>query len=470
MKKPLTFGRMLSFALGDFFGGGAFNIVNFLYPGFLALAVGLPAQLAGLVILITRIFDAVIDPPIGALSDRLRVRFGTRRGMLLVFAPLIVLSMFMMFYPYSNPSITLRFWSVFLSYIFFCFVHSSIMIPYYSLASEITEDYTERARITSLRMGFSIFASIICVALPGMIVSQFEGNSGYIAMSLIFGSIFMVCVGITGLFAKEGMPKPKKADPFVLKDFLRPLRVKPFRQYLYIFVCCQITMAIMSALFFFYVDFYYCRDLTVQGESNIVGLLGAAILFGMQIVALPIYLMLIKKTSKTTIYIIGSVIWIIGALCLFILPANSSPLLLYLLAAIMGFGISGPGLIPHAIFPDVVDVGNLQFGARAAGAFSGVSNFIIQLGQAMGVSLAMAAIGAAGFIEQDISEGAKKVISQPISAQKTIIMIMALAPLVLMSVGIFVCTRYRLNKEKHALVLSALEGSEDEKIAVLQSL
>ena len=461
---------MLAFAAGDFFGGGSFNVINFLYPGFLALAVGLPPYLAGIVIMIARVFDAVSDPVMGFVSDRMRVRFGTRRGSLIVSAPLVVLSMLLMFYPYDNPSTAVRFASVLVSYIFFCAVQTAIMIPYFSLSSEMTEDYTERARMTSLRLGFSIFASIVCVALPGMIISRFEGNDGYIVMSLIFGVVFMICVGVTGLFAKEGVPAPLKAERFVLRDFMRPFKSKPFRQYLLIFLCCQMTMAIMSALFFFYTDFYFCRDLTANGETNSVGLIGAGIMFGMQIVALPVYLAIIKRTNKTTVYVTGAVIWIVGALFLFALKANSDPVPLYILAAVLGFGISGPGLIPHAIFADVVDAGSLQFGTRTAGAFSGIANLVNKVSQAVGLAVVMAGIGAFGFVEQNIGEGAEKIVSQPLSAQRAIIAIMALAPLVFMTAGIFVCTRYRLDKAMHERILAASEAGGDETAAVLQAL
>jgi len=469
-KKGLPLSRILAFASGDFCGGGAFNIVNFLYPGFLVLAVGLSPYLAGIVIMIARIFDAVIDPAIGMVSDRLRVRYGTRRGSMIVSAPFIAVSMFLMFYPYSNPSVTVRFWSVLLSYMFFYGVLSTVMIPYYSLSSEITDDYTERARMTTVRLGFSIFASIVCVALPGMVVDAFEGNVGYIVMSVIFGAIFMVCVIITGVFAKEGIPAPLKVEKFSFADFIKPLRVKPFRQYLGLFLCCQITMAAMSALFFFYVDFYYCRDLTAGGVGNLVGLLGAAIMFGMQIVALPVYMALIKRTSKMAAYISGSVIWIVCALVLLVIPSGANEIWIYILAAVMGFGISGPGLIPHAIFPDVVDVGHLQFSERSAGAYSGIANFINTIAQAIGLAVVMNVIGAAGFIEQDISPGAEKIVWQPQSAQTAIVLLMAFTPLVCMSVGIYMCTRYRLNKENHARVLKAIDGSEEEKAAVLKLL
>ncbi|MCL2807581.1 MAG: MFS transporter [Coriobacteriia bacterium] len=468
--KKLSLRRKLAFATCDIFGGGVFNIINFIYPGYIVLAIGLPAYYAGVVILIARIFDAVIDPVLGYLSDRVRVRFNSRRVTMLISAPLVVVSMFLMFYPHSDPSIMVRFWAALLSYLLFALVQSSVMIPYYSLASEMTDDYTDRARITTVRLAFSIFSSIVCVALPGMIINAYEGNDGYIVMSLAFGFVFMVCIGITALFAKEGIPAPKKTEKFNYVELLQPFRLKVFRQYLGLFLCCQMTMAIMSALFFFYVDFYFCADATASGQSTMVGMLGAAIMFGMQIVALPVYMLIIRKTSKMMAYIIGSLLWIVGALVLFIIPPNTDPLQIYLLAAVLGFGISGPGLIPHAIFGDVVDVGALKFGERTAGVFSGIANFVNTIAQAIGLALVMGVLGLSGFVEQDISEGAAQVLSQPESAQYAIVAVMALAPLVFMSVGIIFCSRYRLNKQRHALVLEALEGSAEEKEAVLRML
>jgi Na+/melibiose symporter-like transporter len=230
-------------------------------------------------------------------------------------------------------------------------------------------------------------------------------------------------------------------------------------------------MAVMSALFFFYVDFYFCGEMTAGKVNNAVGFVGAAIMFGMQIVALPFYLAMIKKTGKIVAYVSGAAIWIAGALCLFILPANSNPVTLYILAAIIGFGISGPGLVPHALLPDVIDVGQLQFGARSAGMFSGLANMVVQISQAIGVSAAMTIIGAAGFIEQDIREGAAKVTSQSVRAQSAIVAIMAVTPLIFMSAGIICCARYRLNKIRHARVLEVLDsGDDDKRAAVLRSL
>jgi len=300
-------------------------------------------------------------------------------------------------------------------------------------------------------------------------MDAYEGNVGKIAMSLIFGSVFMICVLITAIYAREGIAPPKKVQAFVWKDFIKPFKIKSFRQYMCIFLGCQITMTVMSSMFFFYVIFYYARDLTASGSETMIGYIGAAIMFGMQIVALPVYLAMIKKTGKTSVYIVGAVIWIITALSLFFIPADSPAWLLYVIAAVMGFGISGPGLIPHAMFGDIVDVGHLQFGVRDAGAFSGIGSFLNTCSQGLGLAIVMSIIGLAGFTEQQ--PGADPILSQPESAQTAIILLMALTPLVLLSISIYYCTRYRLNKERHAQVIAAIEsGDEKERAAVLASL
>ena len=130
--KKLSLGRMLAFASADIFGGGSFNITNFLYPGYVAIAVGLPARTAGLIMMAVGIFDAITDPIMGFLSDKMRVRFGTRRGGLLATAPLIIISLFAAFYPYTNPDDTTRFMIVLMSYIFFSCPnssHDSVFLP-----------------------------------------------------------------------------------------------------------------------------------------------------------------------------------------------------------------------------------------------------------------------------------------------------------------------------------------------------
>lgn len=468
-KIKLSRKKMLAFASTDIFGGGSFNIINFLYPGFLALTVGIPAYWAGIIMLVARVWDAITDPVMGIISDRTSSKFGKRRIYLVIAAPLVVIGLFLLFFPFSFESLTLRILATLFSYILFSTIQTMIMIPYYSLSSEISTDYQERARANSYRLAFSIFSSILCVALPGIIVKMFEDKgserTGYMVMSLIFGVLFGIGVLITGIFAKEEIHTPPLKTKFSIKNFVKPFKLKTFRQYLWMFMTLQVTMAIMSGLFFFYIDFYICRDITASGKENMVSLIGAALMFLMQIVALPIYLHMIKKKDKMYVYRFGAYIWIVGAVILFFLPPNVNPIIIYILAIILGFGISAPGLIPHTIFGDVVDSSDLIFGERAEGSISGLTNFMNKVAQAIGLGVIMMIIGAFGFQEAQPNE---KILSQPLSAQLALKFIIAFAPLIFMTIGIIVSKKYKINYDMQKRIVKALEDrkntTEDQEL------
>lgn len=456
--KKLSLGRKLAFACCDVLGGGAFNIINFLYPVFLALTVGLSAYWISGIMLATRIWDALIDPLVGQISDATKSRFGKRRIYMIVCAPFILVAMVFMFYPYSFQSMTTRAIAVFASYLIFCTIQSFIMVPYYSLSSEISSDYHQRASANSFRLGFSIFSSIICVAVPGLIVNAYNSNQGYIVMGIIFGSIFCVSVLITGFFAKEEIITPPINIKFsnILKSF-KMLKLGAFRQYLSLLIMLQITMVVMSGLFFFFIDFYICRDTTAAGQSNMLGLISAAVMFATQIIALPFYLWLIKKVGKSAAYRFGSIIWIICGIVLFFLKPGAPYLHVILLGFIMGFGISGPGLVPHTMFGDVADAAQLVYGTRNDGAMGGLVNFMSKASQAIGISVAMATLGVFGFIQ---AQPGSKVLAQPETAQYAIRAFMAFTPLLLMGIGIIVSLKYTITAEKQKQIKAAIDNKE----------
>jgi oligogalacturonide transporter len=460
VKRHDRLAHKLVFASADILGGGSFNIINFLYPGFLALTLGLNAFWVAFVILAARIWDAVIDPLIGYLSDRTKSRWGKRRVYMIFSSPLLLVGFYFLFFPYNFDQLSLRIVAALVSYLVFITIQSTAMVPYYSLSSEISSDYEKRGSFNAVRLGFSIFASILCVAIPPLLIDSFsDSRVGFQVMAVSFGMLFFITTLITGLFAKEEIVTPIVKEKFSVKALIRPLKIKSYRQYLYLFLVVQMAMAIMSGLFFFYIDFYILRDTTMAMESSMVGLIAAALMFSMQIVALPFFMWIMKKRGKSAVYRIGAVIWIIAGLGLFFIPMNANPILIYLLGAVMGFGISGPGLAPHAMFGDVVDAGQLIMGERLDGQMGGFTNFVNQISQAIGIALAMFIIGLAGFIENDLTT-AGGVYEQPFSALWAIRIIMAFTPLVLMTIGILVSYTYKITAKRQTQMIEAIENQQ----------
>ena len=133
--------RKLAFASADFFGGGSFNIVNFLYPEFLALTVGVSPFWISFIFLVARVWDAVTDPIMGYISDHTHSKLGKRRIYLLISTPLVVAGMYLLFFPFSFPNEWTNVIAVLMSYLVFTTIQTSIMIPYYSLSSEISQQF-----------------------------------------------------------------------------------------------------------------------------------------------------------------------------------------------------------------------------------------------------------------------------------------------------------------------------------------
>jgi Na+/melibiose symporter-like transporter len=219
-------------------------------------------------------------------------------------------------------------------------------------------------------------------------------------------------------------------------------------------VVTQMTMGIMSGLFFFYVDFYVVKDVTAAGGISSVGLIGAALMFATQAVVLPLYTRMIALKGKTFVYRFGSFIWIVAALCVLLIPPNVNPVFIYVLAIFLGTGISAPALVPFTMFGDVVDAGQLVLKKRVSGNMGGFTNFMNQISSAIGLSVTMVILGFAGFTEQDLT--LPPITSQPESALWAIRLVFSLAPLLLMGIGVYISYQYKISEQRHREINDAI--------------
>ena len=92
-------GRRLMYGMAEFFGGGAFVVINTFFTVFLIKALGVPAALAGLVPLLGHFWDAVTDPMMGNITDRSQHRWGPKRFYILIGGFASVLTFILMWVP-----------------------------------------------------------------------------------------------------------------------------------------------------------------------------------------------------------------------------------------------------------------------------------------------------------------------------------------------------------------------------------
>ena len=227
--EKLSFWTKAAYAIGDLGNSaGPGTIVPFWYFYFLTDVVKLDPTLAGLSVLLGKLWDAINDPLVGALSDRTRGKWGRRRPYLLYGSvPFGVTFALLWIVPPIQDQVLLCLYFA-LAYMVFDTAFTFIGCPYQAMAAELTLDHDERTSLLTYRMGVSIGAGLLTAILLGEIIfPSFPGDerAAFMTMGIVCGVIFIVPTLITFWgtrerkeFQVEEAPNPLEGLRYVLRN------------------------------------------------------------------------------------------------------------------------------------------------------------------------------------------------------------------------------------------------------------
>lgn len=471
-KLPLW--QKVAYGMGDIYGGGTATILSFFYLFFLTDVVRINPAWAGTVILISKVYDAITDPFEGVISDRTRTRFGRRRPYFLAGIPLIVLSFFALFYPIDFDQELHRFVFVICTYLFYSTIVSIVMLNYNALQSELSLDYNERTSLSSARIAFSTIASIICALVPLEIVKYFENTTGdvrmgWIVMGLVFG-VFFALPFIAVLFsARERKEFQKPPEKLNLRDTLiEPFKVRTFLLALLMYVTAMIALDSVGSVVVYFMKYYLLRG----DEANYV--IGTLMVF--QVISLPIFAALIRRSNKRTGFIIGETIFMVVMLFSFLVTPSMPAITIYIFAALVGLGTGGIFVTIYAIFPDLPDVDELRTGERREGIFGALIQLMRKLSGAVGIFIVSNTLALTGYVQpvEQVVDGVRKIIEQPQTEQFTFALrlVFALTPIVFILISLIFAIRYPLGASIHQRlnnVLSVRRAGDNGETAEMQA-
>ncbi len=204
----------LTFANG--LGSVAYGIKDNGFSTFLLLfynqVLGMDARLVSLALLIALVFDGLIDPLVGHLSDRTSTRWGRRLPFLYLAAIPLALLWILLWSPVGAASFPVLLASAIgvRAAVAFCEVPSA------ALVAEITRDYDERTRLTRTRFLFAWGGGLLMLLLAyGVFLPQaMLAREGY-RLYGIAGAVLMagtVIVSAIGQHKWVGHPSPPRPE------------------------------------------------------------------------------------------------------------------------------------------------------------------------------------------------------------------------------------------------------------------
>lgn len=352
-------------------------------PKFYA-GLGLDLALIGLLLLAVRLLDAVSDPLLGVLADRVPPRYGGRKAMLAAAVPAVALGMFLLFHPPAHDD-ALVLWlvmSLMLTYLGL----SAASISYFALGSALSRDYAERTRITAARGAAALGGVLLAAALPEWLAQSRGAASGLGIFSAAYAPLLAVAVAVT-VFAGPGAAAPVDTRPVALRSFLQPLRNARFRRLAAIFLVNGVAAAIPATLLLFYVaDVLLREDLAavflviyfVAGAAGMPAWVRLAAVVGK--VRAWLVAMALAVTAFVWAYFLGpGAVWAFGAVCL-----------------LSGLAFGADLALPASLLADVID-GDEGRGGRADGAYSGIWHLLEKLALAVAAGLALPLLQGLGY-------------------------------------------------------------------------
>ncbi|MDC7692724.1 MFS transporter [Asticcacaulis sp. DXS10W] len=482
---------------GDMLGAGAQAVITGWLFYFFTNFCGLSAIDAGFILGLPRLLEAITCPLIGYISDNLRHtwvgrKIGRRKIFLLITIPLL-------------PSFALlfvtgqTFWYYLFVFIFFELLYTMFLIPWETLAAEMTKDYKEKAKFAGARMIIAQSSAILASYLPTFIIDNFGGKDSpdtFLIMATIFGLLFSLVVILVVVFSwerpyteeeKRIQPQPFNAAAALMipvnmfRDLFSTLKLRAFRQHLSIYLGGYLSQDIFNTAFPLFVATVLAAGATLsKGETTtlISGMM--TLMYMAQLASVMIAIQVVIKTGPTLAYRIA-ISFVGAALLLFLAFYFTQPagiaagleslngnlfaafshsnfgVAFWLIVPIIlaGLGRGTLNFVPWSVYNYLPDIDEAVTGQRREGIFAGVMTLVRKMAQSAAIVATGWIINQGGYLAAP--KDSTVVIQQSPEAIHTIVLVLIAGPIAVMVLGMIISWSFGLNVKSHGILVHEVE-------------
>lgn len=444
--QKLKLSTKIGYALGDFGGSLAFQCVTLFIVFYFTDVFGLAPAAAGAVFALAKIWNAVCDPAIGSLSDRVRTRWGQKRPFLLFGALPLGVSFFLLV---AAPPVEAKFAYALVTFLLFSSAYSFVGVPYGAITASITGDPAERSSLTAYRMAFAILAILLVGGVTKPIAAAFgTPQEGFRVVGVLFGALAAVFTWVTFLTTYEREVPAEKSSGGIAET-IRVIRGNvPFLLLSGAIVVHLAAITVIATL----VNYYFKYNLKAEAFTPVA----FVCLFLSAAVALPLWLKADARFGKRASFNAGMLL-LCATLAGLYLFEKPSPWQVIPFMVAAGIGMSTIYIFPWAMVPTTIDFAQWKTGQRREGLFYGFFYFAFKASAALGGLVAGMGLDLAGYVPAAASAEA------PVLSDSTLYgirFLMTVIPIALMLPGILLIHFYPIDPRMEKDMLKDLEAAK----------
>ena len=402
----------IGYGFGDMSSSMFWKLFSYFLPFFYSNVFGLSLADAGVLMLVTRIWDAVSDPMMGIIADRTKTRWGKYRPYLLFFALPFAVSGILLF---TTPENGKTLWA-YVTYILMMTVYTGINVPYGSLLNVMTADSDEKSVLSSYRMFFAYGGSFIALFAWEPLCNMFDkarvvltetaGGLASISTSpeawqktmIIIASFCFILFILSFLLTKEHVRSESTVS--VGQDLKLLLRNKPWWLLIGAALASNLFNTVRGTTTAYFFSDYILK--TVEMAPQWAFLVSAGIFLSIgeiaNMVGVVIAVPMSKNLGKKTTYIVSMAALIVLSIAFFFLPATTGgywAMLIFQIVISTFTGIISP--LVWSMYADVADYSELKDGTASTGLIFSSASMAQKFGGAFGGSAVMWLLAAFGY-------------------------------------------------------------------------
>ena len=398
-KIKTTFREKVGYGFGDMSSSMFWKIFSYYLPFFYSNIFGLTLDQVGLLLVVTRIWDAVSDPMMGILADRTESKWGKYRPYLLIMAvPFALSGIFLFTTPDASPTMKLV-WA-YVTYIMMMTVYTGINVPYGAMLGVMTDDSGSKTVLSSYRMFFAYGGSFIalfcweplCNALGGYGTPSGWQHAMFVIAALCL-VLFLLCFRMT----KEKV-KPEAAGS-VGKDFKSLLRNAPWWLLVGAALCSNLFNTVRGSTIAYFFNDVISQDAHLNlGPLSFVFYAGLFLSMGevCNMLGVALAVPFTKALGKKTTYVISLIALIVLSISFFYVPVTAYWMMLVLQVVISIFtGIISP--LVWSMYADVADFAEDRDGSSSTGLIFSSGSMAQKFGGAFGGAAVMWMLAGFGY-------------------------------------------------------------------------